>query len=416
MKKTKIALFASFLSVFGLSSCFLQYFISPSVSISIAPPPHTNGETYDINAYGNYYKDVLYWENGEDLKRKLFNTVWDNGLEFKSYTKNWSTNQNSDEDLLDHTCVDVVYNSNKEKKTSTYSSKNTKGWQREHAFPASLMTSDSTGTATGGKGIATDFYNLFASYGSANSTRSNNNYGVPKVDIKFTGDAKYGKDLNGNIVFEPSDNDKGTLARAIFYMATTYGYKDDVRRADDKYKDVTLTLREEYCKVDTTGDDKFSDFCMGNLSTLISWNKIDNVDLHEYQHAERVKEEQNNRNPFIDYPELVDYCFGPYKDMAGQLKYLKPTIHSLNISSTFSHYAIGEETKDVFNVGDTLSFANDISVKAVNKDLSEAKINSFVVNGLNDGYTFIESDIGTKQIQITIDSYILNYEITVQGN
>lgn len=83
---------------------------------------------------------------------------------------------------------------------------------------------------------------------------------------------------------------------------------------------------ELYCK-------DYSSNSIGNLSTLISWNSNE-VDAQEIQHCNSVYKDQisvcgnakqGNRNPFVDYPELVNYIFGALKDVPGSLSLLKPT-------------------------------------------------------------------------------------------
>ena len=133
----------------------------------------TYTEPVPVTAYNNYYVNLLSWENGEDLKNQL-HTIIRTGYNALSYdTPNWETNVYADHTKYDFEMLDIVY-------TATDISKNEsgKGWQREHAFCASLMTGSSTGNAVKQKGRATDFHNLFASEASANGSRGNKNYGT----------------------------------------------------------------------------------------------------------------------------------------------------------------------------------------------------------------------------------------------
>lgn len=52
------------------------------------------------------------------------------------------------------------------------------------------------------------------------------------------------------------------------------------------------------------------------LPTLISWNNADPVDEEEILRNENVAAIQHNRNPFVDYPQLVDYIWGSKRDEA----------------------------------------------------------------------------------------------------
>jgi hypothetical protein len=48
----------------------------------------------------------------------------------------------------------------------------------------------------------------------------------------------------------------------------------------------------------------------GKLSVLLIWHKKDPVDDFERNRNEVIYSYQNNRNPFIDYPEFVDLIWG----------------------------------------------------------------------------------------------------------
>lgn len=169
-----------------------------------------NEETYD-----GYYEN-LSWENGEDLVNKLHTIIRD-GYSPLGYSNptNWETNQYADEDINDNTMVNALYSSEPILKTNT-----TKGWQREHAFAASLMTGLSTGVAVTHKGRGTDFHNLYAANASGNSSRGNKNFGYADIlDPSFSNGSDWTFDRYN---FEPSDEDKGKVARSIFYMAIMY--------------------------------------------------------------------------------------------------------------------------------------------------------------------------------------------------
>ena len=49
---------------------------------------------------------------------------------------------------------------------------------------------------------------------------------------------------------------------------------------------------------------------VGNLNMFLSWHEQDPVSEFEIQRNNRIYEYQNNRNPFIDYPEFVQDIWG----------------------------------------------------------------------------------------------------------
>ena len=366
--------------------------------------------TYDVFAYGNYYQNCLSWTDGADLKQKL-NAAIHEGYQAIPYAKpNWESNQFADQALDDFECVDVVYSANNELKTATNTGST--GWQREHAFPAMLMTGLSTGDAVKTPGKATDFHNLFASYSSGNSSRSSRNYGevdpnnVPEGgEYTCFGTLEDGYENDG-YTFEPGDMDKGRLARAIFYMCTMYP---------------ELIIREEPSTTAEAKDSTNPVYAHGNLSILLKWSKNIAVDRKEYQHNESVYSHvytgtnvaQGNRNPYIDYPELIDYVYGDKQNEAGELKYIEPSCETLNIKEGgIANYAIQTATRE-YNVGDTFT-KNDYTIVAVNNDFTTA---TAVYDDTTADYTFTENDVGVKELTIAtpINLIKINAKVIAEG-
>jgi hypothetical protein len=121
----------------------------------------------------------------------------------------------------------------------------------------------------------TDLHHLFPVDMKANSTR--NNFPFADVEGKVThadcNDSKIGNALNSNIrSFEPPTEHKGNVARAIYYFSTRYRMDIDPTQA-------------KYLKV---------------------WNAQDPVDQEELLRNDKILKAQGNRNPFVDYPELIN--------------------------------------------------------------------------------------------------------------
>ena len=52
------------------------------------------------------------------------------------------------------------------------------------------------------------------------------------------------------------------------------------------------------------------------IDMLLKWHRNDPVSDKEINRNEAVYEHQGNRNPFIDHPEMVEYIWGKYQDVA----------------------------------------------------------------------------------------------------
>ena len=368
-----------------------------------------SGEDYGYNYFNNYYGE-LTWLNSEDLKTKLY-TIIHNGysaLPYAGSNKNWETNQYADQDLYNHDCVDVVYSDEPVLKTLTYYSGNG-GWQREHAFAASLMTGKITSDAVETLGRATDFHNLFAANYSGNTSRGNKNFGVADTSAEsYQNRGNYSFDSKN---FEPSNYDKGRLARAIFYMGVMYSQSEL-----STYQ--ALNIVEDY----VTYTEGSCQYAIGNLSTLLNWNETYTVDYLEYQHNQSVYDhifsatsaKQGNRNPFVDYPELVDYVFGSKKDESGDLAKLKPSDVILDVEEDgVMHYAI-KDVKTKFKVGEKFN-SSAYTLLAVDHKLNETTADSSA--DLTEEYTFTESDAGkTKSLVIHTAINDITVNVTVEAD
>ncbi len=133
----------------------------------------------------------------------------------------------------------------------------------EHTWPQSK----------GAKGIAaSDLHHLFPTASKLNSKRSS--FPFCDVDkVKWEGElSKFGKDDRGVSCFEPPQEHKGNVARALFYFSIRYRYK--------------IEKNEE--------------------ETLRRWHEEDPVDFKEIERNQKVFNYQRNSNIFIEYPEIVD--------------------------------------------------------------------------------------------------------------
>ena len=377
----------------------------------------SSSQSEETHYYQGYYDSLNSWNNGEDLKNQLY-AIIRNGYQPLSYTKsnkqNYDTNIHADHVKDDFESLDVIYSKNNSFKTET-----NKGWQREHAWCASLMCGSPTTNAIAFKGRATDFHNLFAADAGGNQSRGNKNYGYADV-LASSYQSQYSSN-NGNdgysydsLTFEPGDYDKGRLARAIFYMATMYK-EDEV----DTINNITmkgLTIVEN--PVSYVAGNNCA-FAIGNLENLLEWNADYAVDYLEMQHNISVFTDsdnpdgyaQGNRNPYVDFPGLVDYVYGAKKDQPGSLKDVVASASYLDSESeALSHYAI-KEAKREYGYGETLT-PNDYRVYAVRRNYTYYETTTDILNSLDD-HTFQESDGDTIRAAIGTMINMIFYTITL---
>ncbi|MGO2358948.1 endonuclease [Mesonia sp.] len=162
-------------------------------------------------------------------------------------------------------------------------SNNVGTWNREHTYPrsrAGYFSIDDDDFADG-KDIFwnttadslrhgnSDAHALRAVDGPENSSRNNQHYG------QYTGP----QNTQGSF--------KGDVARSVLYMAIRYNGLEIVNGFPEN----------------GAGE-------LGDLATLLDWHRNDPPDDYEMNRNNVVYEWQKNRNPFIDYPELVEYIWG----------------------------------------------------------------------------------------------------------
>ena len=144
-----------------------------------------------------------------------------------------------------------------------------------------------------------DLYNLNPSDQRANSQKSNYAPGHVKKGDKFNNgsfkmDAAKSSGY-GYICWEPAEEYRGDFARTYFYMATAYEYLE-------------WTAYPQY-----VSHGSYLMFSDSIQKVLLDWHRADPVSDKERCRADVISDIQGNRNPFIDYPELVEFIWGNKK-------------------------------------------------------------------------------------------------------
>lgn len=183
------------------------------------------------------------------------------------------------------------------------------GWNKEHLVCQSWFSGD---------GMKSDLFNVYPTDARVNNIRSSYAYGEVSgswgTGISNNRGHALGKVGTNTFsgysgkVFEPYDDYKGDFARSFMYMVACY-------------RNGTLN--------GGAGSAMFTSN-PSNLTTyaqnlLLKWHRDDPVSEKEIDRNQAVYVEQNNRNPFIDYPDLAEYIWGDKVGQTVDLSSMTPT-------------------------------------------------------------------------------------------
>jgi len=261
--------FASLLVVLALAPALLQAQTVPP--LPPAPPANLQDvalrDWYRANWYDGKRVELSY----ADARGKMYN-----------YADNYNN------------LVTCVYSGYQE--TVPFSSTNTstavvKRINCEHTVPQSWFNQTVR--------MRSDMHHLFPTYDTWNNLRGADPYAdipdattqtwmrglvsqatVPTADLD-----EWSEDTNTQ--FEPREDHKGNVARAIFYFYTMHANQPDLI---------------------ATGHNNIG--AAANINTLYAWHLADPVDAHEIERNNRVAASQGNFNPYIAYPGTVATAWG----------------------------------------------------------------------------------------------------------
>ncbi|MEC8458867.1 MAG: endonuclease, partial [Bacteroidota bacterium] len=283
----------------------------------------TNGQT------ANYYLSAE-GKGGNALRSELNGIISNNTVIPYTSSSNidtWDVLKLSDANSSNPANVNLIYSGSTTNGAQEYNGGN--GWNREHVWPQSFGASTS-------QPVGTDVHNLKPADPSLNSLRSNlefddlGNFGSTVYYDGVPTGCKYSSSMG---VFEPRNDIKGDLARIILYMDLRY---EGIGNEPD------LTVQEN---LNTGG------FTFAVLSTLLQWHQDDPVDAFETNRNNIIYNYQGNRNPFIDYPELVDYLYGSNTSASWNPSSVNPPAPSGPCTNLFfSEYAEGSSYNKYFEI------------------------------------------------------------------
>ncbi|MDD2799085.1 MAG: endonuclease [Bacteroidales bacterium] len=166
---------------------------------------------------------------------------------------------------------------------------------KEHCVPNSWWG----GPTVDNEYAYSDLNNLYPANSSINQSKSNNPLSEVGVTTMNNGVSKSGTSITPGYTgkgFEPADEFKGDFARTYFYMATCY--QDYTTWRTDATGQYMITLGA------------YPSILPWGLDLLLKWHRMDPVSVKETTRNDIVYTLQSNRNPFIDYPDLIEYIWG----------------------------------------------------------------------------------------------------------
>lgn len=180
------------------------------------------------------------------------------------------------------------------------------GMNIEHSFPKSWWGGSENNAYK-------DLYNLMPCEQRINSTKSNYPMGVVSrtTSAGDNGCTRIGSGSGGNNFWEPADKWKGDFARGYMYMATAY-------------QNFSWTNAQGLVILENGPYPTLQDWA---ADLYIAWARQDPVDGIETKRNDDVEGFQNNRNPFVDFPNLMEYIWG---DSVSTAFNVKTTVKSAN--------------------------------------------------------------------------------------
>ncbi len=239
------------------------------------------------------YYDSLSGKKGEELKTAVKAVAFPEEFSRVRYGDDtWEAFRNTDVRIINGVTIWWDMYSNNMVPTETH-----RGLNIEHSVANSWFG------AKDAKDAYADLIHLNPSNEAANNKKDNLPLGEVATiawqnELVKIGAPKAGTAGSASKVFEPADEYKGDFARAYFYIFTVYD-GENWKTDQPMYKYDAVATLEPWA-----------------VDLLCRWAANDPVDSKEIKRNEEIFKIQKNRNPFIDYPELIEHIWGGKKDVA----------------------------------------------------------------------------------------------------
>lgn len=269
---------ARHLGAFGAVALLLGSCATGGSEPIVGPPPPPSCTTTPPAAVATYYAATVN-QCGAALLQALHNVI--DGHTVLGYT----SARDSLYDFIDRgdqTWIRDIYTGREAVGVTTRATAADNNINTEHLWPRSRGAEYDPSLS--------DLHHLASADETANSQRSNHPFGIVNGTVLWTGPAGpggptdvsrlgYASGTSGTLVFEPRPSKRGDVARALLYFYVRYN------------------------------TERPTGFSLENFAAerafLLQWVAADPPDDWERARNAGVQRAQGNRNPFIDWPELV---------------------------------------------------------------------------------------------------------------
>lgn len=307
----------------------------------------TNGHNWNSNSYDNLYNE--YANTDTDIYYENDGTVLDIYTEKPSTTDSFNYNHSgADQCGGSYNAEGQCYN-------------------REHLFPQGFFNNADN------LPMVSDIHHVIPTDGFVNNGRSNYPFGVvSSTNTSYSNGSKWGTGNNYGYTgrcFEPIDEFKGYVARAMLYFAVRY---------EDNWNDSGWSSHTtQYNPLNGTSNQFYETWF---INTMLDWHNANPPSKFEIDRNNASYIVQGNRNPFVDNPTYANLIWNPSPDNTNptdpsNLVANNPTDTSINLTWLAATDNVGVTSYDIFQNG-TLSY--------------NSTTNNYLVTGLtaNTNYCF----------------------------
>ena len=246
-------------------------------------------------------------------------------------------------------------------------------YNREHTVPQSFFNSASP--------MKNDYHSTFPTDGRVNSYRGSLPYGeVSTASVTTANGSKVGPSTSSGYsgdVFEPIDEFKGDVARALFYFATRY----ENQLGNSNWDNGSYNF---------LSNDKNQFYDQWLIDVLLDWHQQDAVDQKEIDRNNNGFLHQGNRNPFVDQP---DYALAVWDQNFGTGDF-----SDININFSTNPITSGKLELSLKNATYGDLYLYNITGKLIKKFKIDNQVASLPVNFLQSGVYIAQFKTDDKQI------------------